>query len=155
MKYILMLFSLTLCAFTCKKAAEEKKLSETCQSGPLAVKSLETEYGCINTRYALQLNSAENFLVINSQADFETSVAGSCIPAIDFNQYTLVIGKKQLTNDNTGIEYTANRDCNTGTVQVNVIIKNNLGLSAPVITWHCLLPKIADTETVTTNISIE
>lgn len=155
MKYFLLLFSLTLCAFTCKKAGEEKKVSETCQGGSLGVKSLETEYGCVNTRYALQFNATENFLVINSQSAFEAAVSGSCVPVIDFNQYTLVIGKKQLSNDNSFIEYNASRDCSTGTVQVNVTIKNNLGLSAPVVTWHCLLPKVADTETVLTNISIE
>ena len=155
MKYLLVLSSLALFAFTCKKIAEEKRITPTCESGNVVIKNLETEYGCVNTKYNLQLNNVDSFVVINSQPEFEAKVTGTCLPAIDFAAYTLVAGKKQLTNDNSNIQYTAIRDCNASKIHLNVLLSNTLGLSAPVVTWHCLLPKLQATEMVEVNIEVQ
>jgi hypothetical protein len=148
MKYFLLAFSLTLFAFTCKKNQEEKVLDNPCQNGTISLSSMETQYGCVNTKYGMRLNATEAFLVIRDQATFAANVTGSCLPVVDFNQYTLVIGKKQLINDNTSISYSATKNCDTKKVNLLVTITNNLGLAAPLVTWHTLLPALAVNETV-------
>jgi hypothetical protein len=153
MKHLFILFSLSLFACSCKKNATII-LDTPCQEGGVSLGSLESQYGCVNTRYGMSLTAASSFLVIRSQQEFEASVTGNCLPSIDFNQYTLVIGKKQLINDNTGIEYYATKDCETKKVNLVVYITNSLGLSAPLVTWHTLLPKLAADETVEVTIEL-
>jgi hypothetical protein len=100
MKYILLAFSLTLFAFTCKKNQDDKILDNPCQSGGVSLGSLESQYGCANTKYGMRLNAVDSLLVIRDQATFVAHVTGNCLPAIDFNQYTLVLchPKKHPTN---------------------------------------------------------
>jgi hypothetical protein len=155
MKYLLLAFSLTLFAFTCKKNQDEAIRDYPCQSEELPLASLESQYGCANTKYGMRLNSADSFMVIRDQATFAANVTGNCLPAIDFNAYTLVIGKKQLPNDNTSIEYNASKDCQARKINLTVVIKNNLGLSAPVVTWHCLLPKLTVDEKVAVSVFVQ
>lgn len=154
MKHLFILLSLSLFACSCKKNAAIT-LDTPCQEGAVSLGSLESQYGCVNTRYGMQLTAASSFLVIRSQQEFEANVAGNCLPAIDFDQYTLVIGKKQLINDNTGIEYYASRDCDTRKINLLVSITNNAGLSAPLVTWHTLLPKLAADETVEVTVELQ
>jgi hypothetical protein len=153
MKQLLLLFSVSVFAFGCKKTVEVK-LDIPCQEGGVSLGSLEGQYGCVNTKYGLQLNASDSVKIIRSQQEFEAHVTGSCLPAIDFNMFTLIIGKKQLQNDNTAIEYNAVRDCDAGKINLEVYITNNLGLAAPIVTWHTLLPKLADGERVDVSFSI-
>lgn len=153
MKYLLIVFSFSLFTVGCKKTAQIT--SNTCQEGILSLGSLESQYGCVNTKYSLHLNGTDSVRIIRNQQEFEASVTGSCLPAIDFNTFTLIVGKKQLQNDNTAIAYSAQRDCDAGKINLEVYITNNLGLAAPVITWHTLLPKLADGERVDVSFSIQ
>jgi hypothetical protein len=59
-----------------------------------------------------------------------------------------------LQNDNGSIEYAATRDCDAGKVNLLVFITNNLGLAAPVVTWHALLPRLAAHEKVSVDIQL-
>lgn len=147
MKQLLLLFSLSVFTIACKKTAEVT-LETPCQEGGVSLGSLESQYGCNNTKYGLHLNGTDSVKIIRSQQEFEANVTGNCLPAIDFNMFNLIIGKKQLTSDNNTIEYSAVRECDPRTIKLEVYITNNIGLAAPVVTWHSLLPKLADDETV-------
>ena len=153
MKQLLLLFILSIIAIACKKTAQVT-LEIPCQEGGVSLGSLEGQYGCVNTKYGLQLNASDSVKIIRSQQEFEANVTGSCIPAIDFNTFTLIMGTKQLLNDNIAIEYNAVRDCDAGKINLEVYITNNLGLAAPSVTWHTLLPKLADGERVDVSFSI-
>ncbi len=142
----------TICsAFKCNKEEESK----ACVSGPLAIKTLESEYGCTNTAMQLNINLSNNYRLINSTAEFTSLVTGSCMPAIDFSQYTLLIGKQSLNGGLSNISYVANKDCSTGGYVVNVTITKNLALQAPNVTYHLLLPKIQNNSSLQVNTTVQ
>jgi hypothetical protein len=146
--FLTMLLIVTICsAFKCNK--EDENIA--CSSGPLVIKSLETEYGCINTPMQMNISLSNTYRLINSQAEFANLVTGSCLPTIDFAQYTLLIGKQTLNGGLSNISYEANKDCSTGGYVVNVTITKNLALQAPNVTYHLLLPKIQNSSLVQVN----
>jgi hypothetical protein len=112
-----------------------------CETNQLPIKTLETEYGCTNTKYQMHINLKDTFTIINSAASFSSLVTGSCLPAIDFNAYDLLIGKKPLLTDNQSIGYTATYNCNTNKLEVKVTFKQTAAGTAPNITYHLLIPK--------------
>lgn len=120
---------------------------DECKSTVVIVKSLETEYGCVNTRYGLQIDLTENYTIIRSQQDFENKVSGNCIPIIDFASYDLVIGKKGLNRGNSSIDYKLTRDC-ANILKLQVTFNQSLTLDTPIVTYHALIPKLGDEETV-------
>lgn len=134
-------FSVLLGLISCDKKNE-------CKSTELIVKSLETEYGCPDTRYGLQIDLSENYTIIRTQQDFENKVSSNCIPKIDFSSYDLVIGKKGLNRGNASIDYNLKRDC-TNILKLQVTFNQSLTLNAPIVTYHALIPKLGDKETVT------
>lgn len=148
-----------------------------CASPELPVRSLESEYGCPDTRRQLNVNLSQTHTVIRSQADFDRLVTSSCQPRIDFNAYDLVIGKKELPSGNSGIMYTLRRDCKTNQVLLRarhkqctptcclycetnqvllrVVFQQNLTAEAPSITYHALVPKLAPGEDVRVKIEVK
>jgi hypothetical protein len=119
-----------------------------CISTELIVKSLETEYGCADTRYGLQIDLSETYTIIRTQQDFENKVSGNCIPKIDFSSYDLVIGKKGLTSGNASIDYNLTKDCKN-ILKLQVTFNQSVTQNAPIVTYHALIPKLGDEETVT------
>ena len=121
--------------------------NDDCNSTDLVVTSLESEYGCNDTRYDLEIDLSNNYAIIHSQQDFENKVTGNCIPEIDFSSFDLVIGKKGLSSGNSSIDYKLTRDCSN---QITLIVTFNQSetMNAPNITYHALIPKLGDEETV-------
>jgi hypothetical protein len=117
--------------------------------------SLEAEYGCVNTKYQMQIALQNNFKVIQSQAEFTAQVTGTCMPIIDFSNYALIIGKKGLTNGNRNISYALVRDCPNNKMTLNVTLQNDLTLNAPNITYHALVPKLNTNEQVAVNVTVQ
>lgn len=149
MKRINLIFFVIFTVFvSCKK-------DNDCQSINLDVKSLESEYGCINTKYGLSINLSDTYIIIRSQEEFENKVSGECIPKVDFSSYDLVIGKKQLTSGNTLIDYELIRDCHIGKLELKVTFNQNIAAEAPNLIYHALTPKLGDEETVEVQIIIE
>jgi hypothetical protein len=148
--FALLLLTTVCSAFKCNK----EDAPVVCSSGPLVLKSLESEYGCSNTPMQMHINLNNSYRLINTQAEFNSLVTGSCLPNIDFNQYTLLIGKQALTGGLQNITYTALNDCNSNTQTVNVQITKNLALNAPNVTYHVLLPKVASTSSVQVNTTV-
>ncbi len=120
---------------------------DDCKTIQLNAQSLETLYGCSNTRYGLQIDLTENYTIIRSQEDFENKVSGSCIPKIDFALYDLVIGRKGLSSDNTSINYILTADCKN-VLKLRVIFNQSDALNAPTVTYHALVHKLGDEETI-------
>ena len=83
---VLTLLFVVLLLASCEK-------DEACKAYPLAVTSLEAQYGCSDTRRSLDIELVENYTIIRSQAAFDSQVSGNCKPQIDFTSYDLVIGK--------------------------------------------------------------
>lgn len=116
--------------------------------------NLEAAYSCENTKNLLEIDLQDTFSLINSQEEFDTQITGPCMPQIDFDIYTLIIGKKGLSSGNTSINYDYINDCatNTNTLTVNFI--QNATTEAPNLTYHILSPKIAADTTVEVIINI-
>ncbi|GGG34806.1 hypothetical protein [Hymenobacter glacieicola] len=127
---------------------------DTCPAVEYAVKSLESEYGCADTRRQLGVNLSETHTIIRSQAEFDQQVSGPCHPQIDFTKYDLVIGKKGLANGNAGIKYSLLRECSGAQLVLRVVFNQGLTTEAPNLTYHALVPKLAAGQELKVDIEI-
>ncbi|RPD45209.1 hypothetical protein DNI29_17610 [Hymenobacter sediminis] len=141
------------CATVC--GTEPEPEPRPCLSATLAVKSLETEYGCQNTTRQMNVNLSETYTVIRSQQEFEQQVSGSCRPQIDFAVYDLVVGKKGLASGPGGINYTLRQECNTNKLVLSVVIGRSMTTEAPNITYHALIPKLAAGQEVGVQVEVK
>lgn len=126
-----------------------------CTPEQIAVKSLETEYGCTNTKYQLyNIVQGDNFIIIRNQNDFDNMTDDiNCRPQIDFETYDLILGKKQLTTGNQSIQYLYMDNC-TGK-KLTVTFFQDETLFAPTIIYHALVPKLGANETIEVETIIE
>lgn len=115
---------------------------DNCTDITLNTTSLESEYDCINTKYQMEINLSEDYMIINNQSDFDELVTGSCQPPIDFSTYDLVIGKKGLSNGNVSISYELIQKCTDGNQILTVTFNQNETTEAPNLTYHALIPKL-------------
>ncbi len=120
----------------------EKASVDPCVAEELQTVSLETEYGCIETPYQMDINAPESFAILRNQTDFNLAVTGSCLPEIDFDQYDLIIGKKQLTSGVASIAYDFRRNCDPESHLLTVEFTLNPLAIAPNLTFHALVPKL-------------
>jgi hypothetical protein len=79
-------------------------------------------------------------------------VPGDCIPEISFSSYDLVTGKIGLGSGNASIDYRLIKKC-TDVSKLQVIFNQNLTMNAPNITYHALVSKSGDEETVYVELS--
>ncbi len=121
----------------------------------LDIKSLESEYGCENTKHLIDIALTDTFKIIRSQSSFDSLVSGPCKPQIDFTMYDLIIGKKGLSMGNQAITYELVRDCKTNMLMLTVTFIQNEATVALNITYHALIPKLKDEETIEVVIQIE
>jgi hypothetical protein len=137
----------SLLSLSCEK-------DEECQVKVLEVKQLDSYYAdCIDPRYSLKIDLSDNHTIIRSQQEFESKVSGSCNPVIDFSSYDLVIGKKRLTSGNDFINYRLVKDC-SNKAKLTVTFHQNVTLEAPDLTYHALIPKLGDEETVNVEVVV-
>lgn len=137
-------------------SCESSNSSNDCTPQQIPVKSLETEYGCINTKYQLASLAPPNegFIIIRNQADFEVQTDQiDCRPQIDFETYDLVIGKRQLTSGNQSIQYQYMDDCTEKTLTVTFV--QDATTFAPEIIFHALIPKLEPTEQIIVETVVE
>lgn len=138
MKYRILIISILLVGiFSCNKDDE-------CTDTILNTTSMEIEYDCTNTKYQMDIELSENFMIIRNQLDFTEFVSGDCQPEIDFSVYDLIIGKKGLANGNNSIEYELVQGCETGNQKLIVTFNQNETTEAPNLTYHALIPKLGD-----------
>lgn len=141
MKNILLLLVLTTAIVFNSSCGKE----DPCDLEVIEVKSLEDEYGCINTKYTMHIFITAQFTVISSQSSFESLISGDCTPEnIDFSTYDLIVGKQGLTSGNTSIEYEMMKDCDPIKYSLKVIFNQNATTEAPNLTYHALVPKLEE-----------
>ena len=141
MKNLILYFSiLFLGIISCKNNDED------CTNTIRNTTSLESEYGCSNTKHQMEIELADTYKIIRTQADFTEFVSGSCQPTIDFSIYDLVIGKKALSHGNSSIDYKLIENCETGNNTLSVTFNQNETLNTPNITYHALIPKLKNNQ---------
>jgi len=127
---------------------------EPCDNTTLSVVTLESEYNCLDTKHQLDINLIDDFTIIRNQTDYDTMVYGDCNPNINFSTYDLLIGKKELNSGNHTIEYLLIKNCETTDLELTVIFNQ---MDAPIIsnlTYHILVPKLIENQTVLVDIEI-
>ena len=129
-----LLFILPLLAFTntCTD-------TEECLALLAPLHNLEEQYGCVDTKKMMDIDLTDEFQLIYDQAEFDSLVTGTCQPEINFDAYTLLIGKKALISGNDRIEYDQEYDCNTGHHDITVTFYQNFTDEAPNLTYHVLM----------------
>lgn len=136
-------------------SCESSNSSNDCTPQELPVKSLETEYGCVNTKYTLA-NSVQgnNYVIIRNQNDFNTITdSPACRPEIDFETYDLILGKKQLTSGNQSIQYQYIDNCTEKVLTVTFV--QDATLVAPTVVYHALIPKLNPNEQINVETIVE
>lgn len=126
---------------------------DECTPQSLSTSSLEAEYGCTNTKHQMDIALSNDFTVIRSQNVFDELVSGSCTPEIDFDRYSLIIGKQGLTNGNTSIDYDWKDECEDN-FTLMVTFQNNITAEAPNLTYHALVNALQDNARVTVEVTI-
>ncbi len=144
---ILIILILFLGIFSCNN-------DDDCTDTILNTTSLETEYGCTNTKYQMDIELSENYMIIRNQLDFAEFVSGSCQATIDFSVYDLIIGKKGLTSGNSSIDYELIENCKTGNENLIVTFNQNETTEAPNLIYHALIPKLRDKQELNVEIII-
>lgn len=124
-----------------------------CFVSDVAFTNLEAEYDCEDTKNTLEIDLQDTFTVIDTQERFDALVTGPCLPTIDFETYSLIVGKQALANGNTTISYDYSNDCATNTYTLSVTFNQNDTLKASNLTYHILSPKIETTATVVVTIN--
>ena len=116
----------------------------------LDVKSLESEYGCENTIYSIDITLKDTFTIIRSQESFEQQVIdrANCNPEIDFSVFDLVIGKQFGETLVYKIEYELVRECQTKELKLTVKIFWGDATQPSNPTYHALIPKLIDEEEI-------
>lgn len=128
---------------------------DQCTPGTIAITSLESEYGCVNTPYQMDIDLTDDFIIIRSQTVFDNLVTGECTPQIDFDAYDLIIGKKGLTNGFQTIDYDGlTVNCDNGQLYLTVTFILNATAEAPNATYHALVPKLAADQLVNVTIVV-
>ena len=126
----------------------------SCSDSIIETTSLENEYGCINTKYQMNIELSDDYMIIRNQSEFSEFVTGSCQPDIDFSNYDLIIGKKGLSNGNNSINYELIENCENGNQNLTVTFNQNETTEAPNLTYHALIPKLKDGQDLSVEINV-
>ncbi|MBT9393840.1 hypothetical protein KLP40_11765 [Hymenobacter sp. NST-14] len=127
---------------------------EPCAPQPLIISSLETEYGCSDTRF-LNSQPLESAVVIRTQADFDRRVSGECHPQIDFTRFDLVIGQQQMSgSSSSSVTYSYQFTCPAKERVLRVMLKPGLTADFGFRSYHALVPKLGPTETVRVEVEV-
>jgi hypothetical protein len=135
--YIVSLF--LVCLFSCDK-------KDDCKAGAIAIKNFETDYGCKNTKYSLQINLNDDITVVRSKESYDSVVSGNCHPDIDFSLYDLVIGILPLSNSNDTITYYLSRTCPGLKLDLSIKLIQLSDNKPSTIVYHAIIPKLQDSE---------
>lgn len=119
-----------------------------CDEKILIAKHLESDYGCVNTKYSLVVDLQNNGKIIRSEEVYNTEVAGPCHPDIDFSKYDLVIGKQSSGNENDTILYDYRTACPDNEPTLTVDIVQSDATRPDNVVYHAIIPKLGDEETL-------
>ena len=119
-----------------------------CNEKILTTKHLESDYGCVNTKYSLVVDLQNNGKIIRSKEAYDTEVSGPCHPDIDFSKYDLVIGKQSSGNENDTILYDYRTACPDNEPTMTVDIIQSAAARPDNVVYHAIIPKLGDEETL-------
>jgi hypothetical protein len=141
MKNTILLSAFLICILSfCKK--------DTCKEELIVIKHFETDYGCPDTKFILQIDLTNNCTIIRSKEAYDGQVTGACHPAIDFSVYDLVIGKQSTGNSVDTILYDLRRTCPEKQLTLTVDIVQSALIQPATVTYHALIPKLGDEESL-------
>ncbi|NVO31277.1 hypothetical protein [Hymenobacter lapidiphilus] len=146
---------LTLAMSSCATREGEVENLQPCQSGPVAVTSLDKEYGCTSSRW-INLSAGPAPVIIRSQAQFDQQATGECHPQIDFAKYDLVIGQQLQMNGGASASatYDYQLNCSDASRVLRVLLKPGVTLDLRTYTYHALVPKLGPAETVKVEVQV-
>jgi len=138
-KHIISLFTFLLLIFSCSE-------KDNCNDLLFIVK----QFGCEYTKYStfLYIDLRNDYTIIRSQESFDSLVSGKCHPEINFSQYDLVIGRQSSPNLNYTIEYDLRRVCPDNKLTLTINIIQSDATQPDNVTYHALIPKLGDGETL-------
>ncbi len=128
---------------------------DECSNTEITLTDLEAEYGCESTKYQMDIDLSDDFTIIKNQSSFENLVSGSCNPQVEFDRFDLIIGKQVVNTGNVSLDYQLNKDCNSNQLKLTVTAKQGLTTVVENLTYHVLVPKLTDGESVQVEIAIE
>jgi len=121
---------------------------ENCQDILLTVEHLE----CENSKYSINIDLNNSYTYIRSKEEYDTIVTGNCHPEVDFSNYDLIVGKQASANENNTIYYDLRRTCPDALLTLNIEIVQSELTRPDNVTYHALIPKLGDEETIFVNI---
>jgi hypothetical protein len=141
MKIQIILLAVLMFLSSCNK-------KEDCQDIILTVEQLS----CEDSKYSLNIDLSNNYTYIRSNEKYDLLVTGTCHPEIDFSHYDLIIGKQASGNENDTIYYDFRRTCPENRLTLNIEILQSDLTRPDNVTYHALIPKLGDEETIFVNI---
>ena len=144
-----------ICLIACGVIIVSCDKENECENLVLITESLENLYDCPDTRYGLECRMDNDYEIIRSQQSFLDFTTGTCRPEIDFQSYDLIVGKKGLTSGNSSIEYNLIDDCQEVIKILTVTFNQNITTVVPNLTYHVLVPKLGDEETIRVIINVK
>ena len=121
---------------------------DNCNEVILTAEHFESEYGCENTKYSLEIIRQNNGKIIRSKAEYDAQIIGPCHPDIDFSRYDLVIGSQSSSNEIDTIFYDYRSACPNNELTLTVDIIQSLTTRPDNVVYHALIPKLGDEETL-------
>ena len=121
---------------------------ENCEDILLSVEHL----ACENSKYSINIDLSNNYAYIRSEEEYDLLVTGTCHPEIDFSNYDLIIGKQASGNENDTIYYDLRRTCPENRLTLNIEIVQSDLTRHDNVTYHAVIPKLGDEETIFVNI---
>ena len=116
--------------------------------------NLENEYGCVDTKYQMDIELNDDYIIIRSQQSFDELITGDCSPQINFLIYDLLIGKKELTTGNASINYYLMKHPCNGQFYLEVNFYGNQTTEASNLTYHALIPKLNNNEIINIGLNV-
>ena len=132
--------------FSCKK--------NDCVVRSIGITHLETEYGCLNTKYTLVVKLINTCTIVSDKQAYDTVVFGDCHPAIDFTKYDLLIGSQSLINMNDSITYDLSTICPYEELELKVGFKQSSLTGPDAVVYHALIPKLTASDILTIKLKI-
>ena len=125
--------------------------NDECLDVELSVKHID----CPNSKYALQVDINNDFMLISSKESYDNLVSGDCHPSIDFSQYDLLIGKKSSGNENDTIKYNLHKICTDQKLVLTIDIIQSAATRPDNVVYNALIPKLGEGETLEVNINLQ
>lgn len=148
MKNAISISILLIIVFSCRK-------KDSCHEVLMTTMQFETEFGCADTRHTLNTDLIDELVLIQSKDVYDATVTGACHPTIDFTAYDLVIGKQVTSNQNDTIIYDLRNTCPDNALTLTIDIIQSALTQPDNVTYHTIIPKIAEGKTLFVNLNLK